>query len=81
MTKQPYQGRIGEHEIIACREWATINAGDDNPMDVYEHRLLWTLAQSHRSSAEYHERHQVACEEAMAEIEKRFVVEPEPGQF
>jgi len=63
------------NDIVSAREWAEANAGDDNPLDVYEHKLLELFAQSHGSSAGFHERTQTKCEALMAEIESRFKVE------
>lgn len=64
-------------DIVSARIWAETNCGDDNPMDVYEDKLLEIASKSHQSSSIYHERMTTKCETMRAEIASRFKVEPE----
>ena len=66
--------KLTYNDITLARIWAEENCGDDNPLDVFEHKLLALVAQAAEENAGYHERSAQAARKMMAEIEARFVV-------
>ena len=61
-------------EISSARNWAEINAGEDNPLDWFEWKLLDLLrAETERIAVKY-ERRVTSCEEKMGPLESIFEV-------
>jgi hypothetical protein len=69
--------RLTHDDIMSSKVWAEQNCGDDDPMDVFAHKLLEHMAKDHGTSSGFHERTQTKVELLMAEIESRFKVEDE----
>lgn len=65
------------NDITMSRMWAEAHHGDDDVLDVFVHKLLSLMAQSHAENAGYHERQVDQCRALMGEIEARFKVEDE----
>lgn len=72
--------KVTYNDIVLARMWAEENHGDDSVVDVFEHKLLGLIAQSHEGNAGYHERQAAECRKLMSEIESRFVV-ADDGEF
>jgi|688.fasta_scaffold1518463_2 hypothetical protein len=70
--------RVTFNDIVSARMWAEEHHGADSVLDVYQHKLLELVAESHTGNAEYHRRQVDQIRALMAEIESRFVVEGEP---
>lgn len=66
--------RLTHFDISNARMWAEQHHGEDDVMDVFEHKLLEIIAKSHESNAGYHERQREKCQAMMSEIESKFIV-------
>lgn len=69
------------NDIVSARMWAEANHGEDDVLDVYVHKLLALVAQSHEENAGYHTRQVDQCRGLMEEIEARFKVEDADTEF
>lgn len=67
--------KLTYNDIASARMWAEAHCGEDQPIDLFEHKLLELVAQSHDENAGYHERSAKEARKLMAEIEERFKVE------
>lgn len=63
------------NDIVSARLWAEANHGEDDVLDVYVHKLLSLVSQTHEENAGYHTRQVDQCRCLMEEIESRFKVE------
>ena len=66
--------RVTYDDIVSSRMWAEAHHGDDSVLEVFQHKLLELIAESHDSNAAYHQRQAEQCRKLMAEIESLFVV-------
>lgn len=72
--------KLTYNDIDSARMWAEAHCGDDNPLDVFAHKLLELVATSHEENAGYHTRSADAARKLMSEIEARFVIAGD-GEF
>lgn len=66
--------RLTFQDIIMSRGWADEHAGEDNPMDVFEHKMLSFALKQHEDARDYHTREIEKIRAEMEVIEARFVV-------
>lgn len=69
--------KLSHTDISMSRMWAEENKGDDDALDVMEHKLLSFVLKQHEDSRDYHERQIAKVRAEMEAVEKRFKVEEE----
>lgn len=69
--------RLSWRDIVMSADYATQNAGEDDPVDVYAHKMLSFAKKQHQDAAEWHARQVAEIEAEMEKIESRFVVSGE----
>ncbi len=67
--------KLTHNDIMSARLWAESYAGDDDPLDVFAHKLLELVAQAAEENAGYHERSAREARKLADEIAARFKVE------
>ena len=69
--------RLTYQDIILSREWAQEYSGEDNPLDVYAHKMLSFALKQHEDAKSYHEGQIEKIRAEMATIEAGFKVDDE----
>jgi hypothetical protein len=68
-------------EVAIARLWAEENAGDDDPMDMFEFKLMELLRAEAERSGRFHTRNFDDADNRMAEIGERFKVDGPTEDF
>lgn len=69
--------RLTFQDIIMSRGWADEHAGEDNPMDVFEWKLLSFALKQHQDAAEYHNRQIEKITSEMESVSSKFALSTE----
>lgn len=68
-------------EVALARLWAEENAGEDDPMDMFEFKLMELLRAEAERSGRFHSRNFDDADKRMAEIGERFKVDGQTEDF
>ena len=68
-------------EIALARLWAEDNAGEDDPLDLFEFKLMELLREDSERSGRYHSRNFDEADKRLAEIGERFKVDGPTEDF
>lgn len=69
--------RLNYRDVLMSADYAVTNAGEDDPVDVYTHKMLSFALKQHEDAAEWHSRQVDEIKAEMAKIEDRFKVSGE----
>lgn len=73
--------KLTHNDIVSARMWAETYAGEDNPLDVFAHKLLELVAQAAEENAGYHERSAREARRLAEEVASRFKVDGEDADI
>lgn len=69
--------RLTFQDIVMSRDWAREYSGEDDPLDVYAHKMLGFALKQHEDAKAYHEGQIEKIRAEMADVESRFKVDGE----